>query len=78
MEGNAYWVKDGKCLYSFKNAKFSGIEGKTADSTGSLNIGFMLKYKSEEDCESDKFMFELSSYCELDTKKSNYQKFSMG
>lgn len=74
MKGNAYWISGGKCLYSFKNAEFKGIDGSVPDTTGSLNLGFKLKYKSNEKCagDDDGFKLELSAYCETDKTKSNY------
>ena len=79
MKGNAYWLVNGACTYSFKNSEFDGIDGVTPDASGSLNLGFELKWKSNEKCagDDDGFKFELKSYCEKDVNSTNYQVFTM-
>ena len=78
-KGNAYWIKNGVCKYSFTNSKFKGIEGSVPDTTGSLNTGFKLKFKSNEKCngDADGFKMELSAHCLTDSKDSKYQQFSI-
>lgn len=77
MKGTAYWVENGACKYTFDNSVFKGIESESKDDTGDANIGFSLKFKSNEACGDDKFKFELETRCEKDETVANYGKFEV-
>lgn len=78
-EGTAYWLEDGKCLYTFVNSEFGGIEDESTPEQDALdvNIGFKMKFKSTEKCaDDDSFKFSLKGVCLTDTKDAKYKTWA--
>ena len=72
-EGTAYWSENGACKYTFVNSKFDGIEraSTSASSNAVDNIGFTLKWTSEEACGDGNFQFTLTAMCTESTDAKN-------
>lgn len=69
----------GKCVYSFTDADFEGLEDKEAGDNSTK--GFTLTYKSVQDCTADsskKFSFRINAICSKSESTLETVKFTDG